>query len=466
MLAIASSPLFAQEDQRTAPPQRQRAEIVADPYAKRQARPDEIPHFNDGYWEPAYQWLDPSDLVILTFKVASPLLMRDFGDNAAALSWIDEIFSDRERFGRIDHVIITGAASPEGNFAFNKQLAASRAAAVRTYIMWKFPFMDRARIFTLSVGEDWLGMRKLVAGDSRFAWRDQVLSIIDSPLDKQAKLAGIRTLDGGAAYRYMSANILPPLRAAIVCQIFYKSDAAPEPMPAPQPWPTPEEPAQQAAPAPSPQPAPEIQPAPEPLKFVDKGYYMIRKPLFAVKTNLLFDAVTAINVELEVPIGNRWSIAGEYVFPWWLNESKQYCFQTLNGTIEPRYWFGDRQKRPLMTGWFAGAHFGGGYYDFGVGKNKGWQGEFWNAGISGGYANTISRSGDWRMEYSLGLGWLGTKYRRYDPRFREIDDSWHLIRQSSGHYTWIGPTRAKISLVYLIHYNQKNWYTTREGGEQ
>ena len=83
-------------------------------------------------------------------------------------------------------------------------------------------------------------------------------------------------------------------------------------------------------------------------------------PLFTVKTNLLFDVVSVINVELEVPIGSRWSVAGEYIFPWWLLKKKQNCLQLINGNVEGRYWFGNPGEYYLMTGWFAGIYAGGG----------------------------------------------------------------------------------------------------------
>jgi len=323
--------------------------------------------------------------------------------------------------------------------------------------MWKFPQTDRHKIHTISIGENWKGMRKLVENDSRFAWRNEVLRIVDSRADNDVKMAKIRALGGGEAYHYLLANILPCLRTAVVCQIFFKNPEPPAPAPAPEPPP----------PLPVPEPAPEPEPTPvvedtTPIRIHSASLTpipsavtleQIRKPLFAIKTNLIFDAASMLNVELEVPIGNKWSVAGEWIFPWWLWSSKQYCLQMLHGTVEGRYWLGDRTNRPQLTGWFGGIHAGGGYYDFEWG-NRGYQGEFWDAGISGGYAHTIGKSRDWRMEYALGLGWMGMKYRQYDPRYG-IDDRWHLIRQVSGKYTWAGPTRAKISLVYLIHYSRK-----------
>ena len=177
-----------------------------------------------------------------------------------------------------------------------------------------------------------------------------------------------------------------------------------------------------------------------------------KKMLFAVKTNLLFDAITALNIELEAPIGNRWSLSGEYIFPWWLNEQRQYAFQLINANLELRRWFGDREERPQMTGWFGGLFIGGGYFDLQKGST-GYQGESFTMGLSGGYAHEISKDGKWRMEYALGLGLIRTNYREYFHRFG-LDDEWHLIRQKSGRNTYVGPVKAKLSLVRTLNINK------------
>lgn len=161
----------------------------------------------------------------------------------------------------------------------------------------------------------------------------------------------------------------------------------------------------------------------------------------------MFDAATALNVELELPVTDRWSIAGEWIFPWWLWSRKQYCLQVLSGNIEGKYWLGKREARPRMTGWFAGLYAGGGLYDIEWGT-RGYQGEFFiAAGLSSGYAHTINKSGSLRMEYSLGIGYLRTNYREYEP----MENGNVLAWKRNGQYTWIGPTRAKISLVWLIN---------------
>ena len=178
------------------------------------------------------------------------------------------------------------------------------------------------------------------------------------------------------------------------------------------------------------------------------------KPLFALKTNLLFDAATILNIEAEVPIGNRWSIAGEWIFPWWLAKDNGSALQVLSGNLEGKYWFGSDEKRaarPVMTGWFAGVYAGGGLYDLQL-NNNGYQGEFYiAAGLSAGYAHTINKKGNLRMEYSLGLGYMKTDYRYYEG----MENNEYLVWQYNGSYTWIGPTKAKVSLVWMLNTNKK-----------
>ena len=173
-----------------------------------------------------------------------------------------------------------------------------------------------------------------------------------------------------------------------------------------------------------------------------------RKPVLALKTNLLFDAALMPNVEIEVPIGKRWSLNSEYIFPWWLIDGDKYALQLLMGGLEGRYWLGgkrNRLKREVLTGHFLGLYAGGGLYDLQWQEN-GYQGEFFiAAGLSYGWATRIARN--LYLELSLGIGLLRTGYRHYHAR----DNYQTLLWQEDGRYTWIGPTKAKVSLVWLIN---------------
>ncbi len=181
--------------------------------------------------------------------------------------------------------------------------------------------------------------------------------------------------------------------------------------------------------------------------------------LMAIKTNLLFDCATAINAEVEVPIGDRWSVAGEFDFPWWTWDdgtvtSPRNRLQLLYGDLSGKYWFGERSGRHVMTGWYAGIYAGGGLYDIERDAN-GYQGEFFiAAGLCGGYAHTINRRGNLRMEYTLGFGYLETDYIHYESEYYQADD-WRAILLEKGVYHWFGPTKAKVSLVWLINYKKE-----------
>jgi len=190
------------------------------------------------------------------------------------------------------------------------------------------------------------------------------------------------------------------------------------------------------------------------------------KPLLAVKTNLLFDAAMAPNVELEVPLGrtgkwSRWSLMAEMWFPWWRmceNEDGFYnpylrfdqrptrkSLEMLTGGLELRYWFWPRCNgtRPWLSGTFIGIYAAGGKYDL-EWKSEGSQGEFVSAGISIGHSWAIARH--WNLELSAAAGYVYTPYRYYKAEF----DDTHLIYRYSNRKHLFLPTKAKISLVYIL----------------
>lgn len=170
----------------------------------------------------------------------------------------------------------------------------------------------------------------------------------------------------------------------------------------------------------------------------------------ALKTNLLMDIPLALNAEVEMPVPGRWSVAAGAVFPWWLWQDRRNCMQLMAGTVEVRKWFGWFPGRHFtLTGWFAGMSAGAGYYDL-ERRGKGWQGEFILAPeLSIGFAHPLCCCDSrWRVEFAIGAGVLRTRYREY-RQMRGPDNKWHLIRQHGGTYTWFGPTRAEVSLVWM-----------------
>lgn len=192
-----------------------------------------------------------------------------------------------------------------------------------------------------------------------------------------------------------------------------------------------------------------------PVTFADSSCTTIA----AIRTNLLYDALTIANFGLELSLGKRFSIGAELYFPWWRNAAKDITVQMPAFCAEFRYWLGDREVMPRMTGFFAGLQTGAGYYDFQLGQltqGKGVQGSFLLAGaLTAGYVQQISNS--LRIEYSFGLGYLSSDYVQYNSvrntaygDIKVIPHPWEKHRISG-----LLPSKASVSLVWAFDKRQK-----------
>lgn len=141
---------------------------------------------------------------------------------------------------KVNSVVITGYASPDGPEALNEQLARARARDFRNYVDRKYGFSKKFNVRTSSVAEDWEMCRRLVA-QSSMPDRQAVLDIIDGPKTPAAKEAALKAMP--AAWDYMVVHILPPIRR-VAMTINYDEGSLveqrtriskPAPAPAPQP---------------------------------------------------------------------------------------------------------------------------------------------------------------------------------------------------------------------------------------
>ena len=199
------------------------------------------------------------------------------------------------------------------------------------------------------------------------------------------------------------------------------------------------------------------------FKTTDQGFEKPvdteKEPLLALKSNALFWVAGAPNFGIEYAFDNHWSICGDYVAPWSSSFATGLYYQLMMINVEGRYWFGKRENKPVMTGFFAGASVGGGYYDFMLDNTRtGIQGEFYIlAGASLGYAHSISSNNRVRLEYTLGLGYMQTRYRKY--HYDHFDYVLDAPREQIWKTSLFGPTQAKVSVVYLI-------FKKKKGGER
>ena len=273
--------------------------------------------------------------------------------------------------------------------------------------------------------ETWGRVYQWITDDSQVPDRDEVLTLIRYHYGDFGKLMKLLCrLNEGKAWGYLSEHIFPRIEKAeeiesdlFIIKLSLPADSLPilkmEPVP--------------------------ISAA---IKNKKKREFKNRTVL-AIKNNLLYDLALAPNLEVELPVGRRWSLNVEYKCPWWSDNGRGFCYQLLSGGAEARLWLGNRKKRDQLTGHFVGVYAEGGVYDFQLKKDKGYRGNHYAAsGLTYGYSRQLTRH--LALEFSVGIGYLETEYRKYTTY--EGD----LIWTSSGRYHFIGPTKAKISLVWLI----------------
>lgn len=359
-------------------------------------------------------------------------------------------------------------ASSTSTILVNQRVAQRRAQKLFAYLRSNIDLPENV-VEVTSHEVDWQGLRRQVEA-SDMPHKYEVLCILMLPPKKVNDRRGRRVdqrklkllgLYGGRTWKYLYDHFFQSMRYASVT-IKYELECKPIQLPKvvpKEPWQTDSLRINQALPLGYPRNG--ILPRDSMPQYVLRQY-------FALKTNLLFDALSALNVEVEVPVAKHWSVMGEYMFPWWLYGYKrncwwmwshgQNCLEIISGTLEGRYWLGTpgypRQPYTPQTGWFLGAFGGGGYYDL-ERKGKGYQGEFLMAGVSGGYVAPLGKSRQWLLECSMSAGFLHTGYRYYEAIWSQLDARYHLLRQHDATTSWLGPLKAKVSLVWYPFFRKR-----------
>lgn len=380
-------------------------------------------------------------------------LDENYLDNANSMALLRDYLLNAER---VDSIVVYAYASPEGPSGHNRKLSEKRAISAKNMILENLKQNGKVSseiVFARPMGENWAGLRVFVENDGVCPARDEVLKIIDSDVSDDVKEYRLRRLNSGDTHDYILENIMPRLRvAAVVCVYTDRRIAALCPPAMPMlTIPMPEDTSHIVFPVIVPDT--EIEPETESLPEAKVLPQYKRTTILSAKTNLLFDAVTALNAEVEVPIGQNFSVAAEYVFPWWTfgPNGKKYSLEMLQLGIEPRWWFHKNQKRDKLAGHFIGVYGMGLKYDFQWDKTLCYQGYGWSAGLTYGYSLPVGKWMD--LELSLSVGYLRTDYQHYQPDL----DYEHLYRDplKAGTFSYFGPTKAKISLVFPIKVKTK-----------
>lgn len=166
---------------------------------------------------------------------------------------------------------------------------------------------------------------------------------------------------------------------------------------------------------------------------------------FAVKSNLLYDATTTINLGAEFGLSEKWTLDISGNYNPWIFGSEEPKMRIKHWMVQPeaRYWLCEK-----FNGSFFGLHLH--YADYNVGgvkflgeniKNNRYQGFLYGAGIGYGYQWILNNR--WSLEAEIGAGWARMHYDKYP-----CAECGTKIKSDVKDY--FGVTKAAISFIYFI----------------
>lgn len=341
---------------------------------------------------------------------------------------------------RIDSITIYAWASPEGAYLHNVKLSQRRAKTAKQFLLSHSPDsakLNAGKIKISPLAENWLGLEVMVNENYRRHDRQKVLNILrDKTIGDETRKWRLQQLDGGYTWRYMLRHYMPKLRTATWICVWAEVI---DPLPAVIAM------TQEAIPMKETVPMRETAPV---ITVKEK------KSMVALKTNMLTDAVTALNYAVEIPLGQDFSIQLQQYSPWWTTKSNKHCLQFLSLGTEFRWWF---KSDEVLQGHFIGANVWSGTGDLQWKKAVCYQFDFWSAGLTYGYSMPIAKWAN--LEFSISAGYASIPYQHYIP----TDDYEYLIMDwnDAGRMHYFGPTKAEISLVIPIRYKAKFKRTAR-----
>lgn len=150
----------------------------------------------------------------IDFRQGSSAVDTTLGDNADELRRVVRCIDDvvaREDL-ELDSLVIVASCSPEGPYALNRKLSASRSEAVRKYIGDYVPVEWKDSLRASELPENWEQLEKLVANDTILSERSRknILTLMEDLSRPDVVEKRISMLP---EYRYLREKIYPKLRS-------------------------------------------------------------------------------------------------------------------------------------------------------------------------------------------------------------------------------------------------------------
>jgi hypothetical protein len=145
------------------------------------------------------------------------------------------------------------------------------------------------------------------------------------------------------------------------------------------------------------------------------------------------------------------------MYAWWNKDDIGWYWRTYGGELTVKKWFGKKSSERLFTGHHIGLYAQCLTYDFafngrgqiGGDDEKSLFGKAnYGGGIEYGYSMPVSKHIN--FDFSIGVGYLKGQFKDYQAQ----DDCY--VWQNLKKRNFFGPTKAEISLVWLLGNSSKN----------
>lgn len=465
------------------------------------------------------RFVDNRDSIVLTdedfydncAKVVFPVNKFGLPKNDKTLEELEKVVLPRVNADSLELVaiVIRGAASPEGPYLNNKMLSRRRAKALTDFVTSRMIFKGDADSVSgkgvdlpKAISQDYdiedyrslcIAMKKAADPDYEY-----VQGLCDKYLETDVHRLKRVLMNArqGQLWKRLLRTYYPQLRSARIMLFFRKYHPQPEPIVEPEPADT----------LPADTLTPDTAVVVVPDTIVSGAQYdekLVRRKMLAVKTNLLFDFAYMPGYDRWCPIPNvaleyypqkgHFTYGFSFDMPWWQHYNEHKYFQLRNYQLESRwYWNGANVaygangtngthepnganeangpakafNKQAFTGLFVKAYVHTGLFGICFDENRGWVGEGFGAGVGAGYVVPLTRSGHWKLELGMQLGFFTCKYDPYqyenpvNPAFRDhlYYYKWtqkpSLFKKRQYRWSWIGPTRVDITLSYDLLYRR------------
>lgn len=386
-----------------------------------------------------------TDTVKVYFQQGKSAYNPNFRGNGFRLQdFVSRVQSFREDSAYSIHSIhIIAVASPEGSFPLNQRLSLQRAENVSRYMKSCLTYGD-SLVRVVPGGIDWDGLTRMVSR-SDMPHKQEVMDILvassheaDAQTQAESLNRKLRNLHGGTVWQYINRHFFPELRTSDVTIVLKAKpmEQVVVPLVVETPPEVKEEPVIEL---------PVSAPAPIDAPVVEEEGWIRR---LHIKTNGIGLLMAIANVSFEIDICRHWSFALPVYYSAWDYFKSTLKFRTFMIQPEFRYWFNEANE-----GWFVGAHFGSGFYNFALDGD--WRKQdhrretpSMGGGVSAGYRKNIGRNGRWKLELSLGGGVYDS---HYDKFYNEPDGR----LQGDYRKAWYGIDQAAVSIAYTFDLRKK-----------